>query len=85
MCVPPAPGLTFNVRGPRYANQKLTGPFEGWPGTDVCLLEPCSGENKYNIDAFGLRRGADGTWERGAFESGDPPLGLAAPSRLRVR
>jgi hypothetical protein len=39
-----------------------------------------------NLDAFGLTRGADGNWDRGAFEfvSGGAPTLLPAPQNLRV-
>jgi hypothetical protein len=47
---------------------RLSGTIRGWPGLDVCTLDACTGEKKYNIDAFGNTRGADGVWDRGAYE-----------------
>ncbi len=37
-------------------------------GIDVCSLDPCLGENKYDMDAFGRVRGADKAWDVGAYE-----------------
>ncbi len=62
----------------------LTGPIVGWPGQDACVLTgECTGEIKYNIDAFGNTRGADGVWDRGAYEyvTGGTP---AAPTLVGV-
>lgn len=39
----------------------------------------------YNVDMFGVTRGADGTWDRGAVEFGSPTNPPpAAPSNLRM-
>lgn len=46
----------------------LAAPIAGQAGTDVCALDACTGEKKYDVDAFGVTRGADKTWDRGAFE-----------------
>ncbi|MGZ3771959.1 MAG: hypothetical protein ACXVCP_20065, partial [Bdellovibrio sp.] len=54
-------------------------------GTDVCVLDGCNGENKYNLDAFGKLRGASGSWIIGAYEYGATNvLSLKAPANLRV-
>ena len=60
-----------------------TNPFVNWPGS--CSGTVCSGEDfhliratnnglslssPYNTDPDGVTRGADGTWDRGAFEFG---------------
>ncbi|MGZ6091957.1 MAG: hypothetical protein ACXWUG_08035 [Polyangiales bacterium] len=47
---------------------RLSAPIAGWPGLDVCTLDPCTGEKRFDVDAFGKVRGADGVWDRGAFE-----------------
>ena len=47
---------------------ELAAPIAGQAGTDVCALDACTGEKKYDLDAFGVKRGADGTWDRGAYE-----------------
>lgn len=49
-------------------------------GIDVCTLDACTGEKRYNLDAWGRNRVSDG-WTRGAFgyHSGPQP-----PSSLRV-
>lgn len=54
----------------------LTGPIIGWPGTNLCDLDPCTGENRYTVDIFGRTRGSDGVWERGAVEYGGGPVRL---------
>jgi hypothetical protein len=61
---------------------KLAAPISGWSGYNVCLLDACTGEKKYNIDLFGNTRGAGGVWQRGAFEFVGG--GISAPKTLRV-
>lgn len=45
----------------------------------------CSGislASPYNLDAFGTTRGADGVWDRGAFELSETQSGIAPPQHL---
>ena len=46
----------------------LSTVLTGWPGIDVCDLDDCTGEDRFDIDAFGNTRGADGVWDMGAYE-----------------
>ena len=46
----------------------LNGDVHSGSGYNVCLIDSCEGEIKYNIDAFGITRGSDGVWDRGAYE-----------------
>jgi hypothetical protein len=48
-------------------------------GGGLALLAP------FNIDRDGVIRGADGTWDRGAFEFGVTGATLQAPTNLKVR
>jgi hypothetical protein len=48
-------------------------------GGGLALLAP------FNIDMDGAIRGADGTWDRGAFEFGATGTILQAPTNLKVR
>jgi hypothetical protein len=57
-----------NYGGTTPEDYRLTAAIAGWPGLNVCTLDACTGEKKYNIDAFGNTRGADGVWDRGAYE-----------------
>ena len=58
----------LNVAGDTLEAFRLTGEISGHPGTNLCLLDDCLGEDKYNIDALGNIRGADGVWDRGVLE-----------------
>jgi hypothetical protein len=53
-------------------------------GYDVCQLDPCIGENKYNIDAFGTVRPQGPGWDIGAYEQTtailSPPRNFKATS-----
>lgn len=60
---------------------QLKAPISGYSGYDICSLDACTGEKKYNIDLFGFMRGANGTWSPGAFEFAG---GLPSPKSLRV-
>lgn len=40
------------------------------PGVDICTIASCGGNNTFNRDAFGNLRGADGVWDRGAYDFG---------------
>jgi hypothetical protein len=74
-----------NPSGTSPEDWRLTAPIAGWPGVDVCTLDPCTGENKYNLDAFGVERGAGGAWSLGAYEfASGTPTSLASPTNLRV-
>lgn len=57
-----------NDAGDEPEDWQLTSAISGNPGTNVCSLDDCAGEDRYNEDAFGNTRGTDGTWDRGAFE-----------------
>jgi len=61
---------------------RLSGPITNWPGYNVCQLDACTGENKFNIDLFGNIRGTDGVWDRGAYEyaGGSLPVDPTPPS-----
>jgi hypothetical protein len=49
-------------------------------GGGLALLAP------FNVDTYGVLRGADGSWDRGAFEFGGvAPVGLSPPTNLVVR
>ncbi|MBI1936260.1 VCBS repeat-containing protein [Candidatus Woesearchaeota archaeon] len=64
-----------NINGATPESLKLANPLSGNPGTDVCALDSCTGNKFYNLDAFGNIRGADGVWDRGAYEyTGSSPL-----------
>ena len=74
-----------NASGTTPEDFELTGPLANYSGYDVCLLDACSSTNEYDMDAFAIDRGADGTWDRGAYELGtstatrpDAPSGLTA-------
>ncbi|MGZ3796927.1 MAG: hypothetical protein ACXVB1_11195 [Pseudobdellovibrionaceae bacterium] len=59
----------------------------GLIGTNVCALDSCTGEKKYNLDSFGTLRGASGSWLMGAYEFGSAsslPPSLNAPTNLRL-
>jgi len=59
---------------------RLAGPITEWPGMDVCAsIVTCDGQSRYDIDAFGNRRGADGTWDRGALELCSDATSCAGP------
>ena len=60
------PFVSFSGGSPE--GMRLSAPIANWSGFDVCTLDSCTGEKKYNVDAFGLTRGADGVRESGAFE-----------------
>ena len=49
-------------------------------GTDVCALDACTGEIKYNIDAFGTTRSG---WDIGAYEYADTN-DISPPRQLRI-
>jgi hypothetical protein len=57
-----------NSTGDTPEDFRLSAAIIGQNGYDVCQLDSCAGENKYNIDVFGSIRGADGTWDMGAYE-----------------
>jgi hypothetical protein len=75
-----------NSSGTNPEDWQLTSPIAGWPGTNVCVFDSCTGENKYNIDMLGRTRGEDGVWDRGAieFNSGGVVSHLSAPVNLRI-
>lgn len=56
-----------NSSGVTPESFRLTAAIAGNPGTDVCALDACTGEKKYNLDAFGVGRGNGGVWDRGAY------------------
>jgi hypothetical protein len=57
-----------NSSGNNPEDWRLSSAIVGHPGTNVCALDACTGEKKYNLDAFGMTRGSDGAWDRGAYE-----------------
>lgn len=65
-----------------HLNFALAAPLTAWPGTDLCVLAGCAGENKYNLDMLGRTRGGSGVdWSRGAFQYGTGP---APPTGVQV-
>lgn len=70
-----------NSSGSTPEEFELAAPIVDWSGQDVCALDPCVGERRYDHDAFGRIRGADGTWDRGAYEIGPvaPDAGVEGP------
>jgi hypothetical protein len=68
---------------------KQTGsgsPFVNYGGVDFTLMNPTNAgiplPAPYNVDMFGNIRGADGVWDRGAFEfaGGNPPPPVRLPN-----
>lgn len=52
-----------------HGDFRLAAPLAGWPGVDLCAgLLACTATDTYDLDMFGVRRGADGVWDRGALE-----------------
>src|SRR5207249_2352249 len=49
-------------------NFRLRASIANYPGINVCAFVSCAGNNTFNRDAFGNQRGADGVWDRGAYE-----------------
>lgn len=47
---------------------RLSSALTGWPGTDVCILDDCVGDDLFTLDAYGNTRGFDGVWDIGAYE-----------------
>jgi chitodextrinase len=78
------PGNTnpfVNSSGSTPESFSLSNTISGFAGTNICSLDNCSGENKYNIDAFGNTRGNDGIWDIGAYEYGVvAPTDTTAPT-----
>jgi len=63
-----------------------TNYFVNWQNGDYRLNQALAGialPSPYGQDILGNTRGADGTWDVGAYEYG-PGNGLAAPSNLRI-
>lgn len=66
-------------------------PFENWTANDFHLTSSAANAmaggvtlgSPYSLDFAGVVRGADGKWDRGAFEFG-PQTALSAPTNLRV-
>lgn len=78
----------LNAAGNTTESFRLAAPIDGHPGVNICLLDDCQGEDKYNIDTFGNIRGADGSWDRGALEYAAGPADTtppAAPTGLTAR
>ncbi|MGZ3749452.1 MAG: hypothetical protein ACXVCD_19100 [Pseudobdellovibrionaceae bacterium] len=63
-------------------------PFVNVVGNDLRLLAATSAgtilSSPYNMDINGNVRGADGIWDRGAFEFVSNALALSAPQNLRI-
>jgi hypothetical protein len=61
-------------------------PFLDWPNGDFRLTKTTSAglplASPYNIDMLGIIRGADGVWDRGAFEFG--AIRLSPPFNARL-
>jgi hypothetical protein len=72
-----------NSLGTNPEDMRLAKLIANWPGLNVCTLDACTGEKKYNTDAFGLVRGKDGVWDRGAFEYQAGTV-MIAPTNLRA-
>jgi hypothetical protein len=71
-------------------NQTSTAnPFVNSAGGNYRLAVPTTAGDSaigttYNKDPDGVTRGADGTWDRGAFEYGPATTSLGAPTNLRI-
>ena len=72
----------FSTSGSPSEAHKQTGsgsPFVNYGGAEFTLINPTNAgtplPSPYNVDMFGNIRGADGVWDRGAFEfnAGNPP------------
>jgi len=63
--LPPAANPFIDSTGRDY---RLAVPIQGWPGIDLCSKLSCTAKDTYNIDMLGNVRGADGLWDRGAYE-----------------
>jgi len=74
-----------NSAGRTPEDWRLSVALAAWPGTNVCALDACTGEKKYNVDAFGTARAADGVWDRGAMELGASTIKLPPPANLRIQ
>jgi hypothetical protein len=57
-----------NSAGTTPEDFELTGELVGYPGTNVCALDPCTGDKNYNRDLFGVERGINGIWTIGALQ-----------------
>jgi hypothetical protein len=54
---------------PANEDYRLKAPLSNWPGINLCTTQTvCDTDHPYNIDMYGNVRGADGVWDRGAYE-----------------
>lgn len=75
----------LNTGGSNPEDWRLASAMSGFSGTSACAIDACTGEKKYNIDAFGNVRGVDGVWDVGAFEfQGGSGQSVLPPANLRI-
>lgn len=86
----------ISVSGTYTATNNITNGstslFVNYSGDNYRLASPLSGgytlASPYNTDMDGKQRGADGTWDVGAFEYGgsapSPTVGITPPTGLRI-
>ena len=79
--------------GSTVCEQDLSGtPFTNFSGRDLSLTSAAATAqgagttlgSPYNVDMFGVTRGADGKWDRGAIEFDEGGGGLDAPTNFRL-
>lgn len=79
-----------NKSNGNYAAHDVVGsgnPFVNWQNGDFRLANGISGVTlaaQYNQDPLGITRGADGQWDRGAYEYGSSASSLSPPKNLHV-
>lgn len=80
-----APGLASSEA---HGQLLTSSPFTDKVSKDFTLKSPTQAgatlPGPYNVDMLGKIRGADGTWDRGAFEFGGPAVLLSPPTNLRI-
>lgn len=65
-----------------------TNPFSSWPSGNFHLSSPTTPgyplASPFNVDIEGKTRGADGVWDRGAYEFNGNSVEMFPPARLRT-
>lgn len=78
----------FNVGETNAQTNPATDPFLNWGNDDFHLSRATDAgiilQVPFNLDPEGIIRGADGTWDRGAFEFGGTVIRPEPPTNLRV-